>query len=116
MLGVRHRKELVEILRRFSVCPSSSLSWRFHPKTIGAQKPTSHVPVGNIEAAIWKNETKSGTLYKVTFKRHYKDGDAWKSTDSFRGDDPLVLAKVADTAHTTILELQQQEGADSDDA
>ena len=72
--------------------------------------------IGNIEAAIWKNETEGGTRYNVTFKRHYKDGDAWKSSESFRRDDLLVLAKVADTAHTTILELQQEEGADSDDA
>lgn len=31
-------------------------------------------------------------------------------------DDLLVAAKVADTAHTTILELQQEEGEDLDDA
>ncbi len=83
---------------------------------MATQKPTAHVRTGNIEAAIWKNETEGGTRYNVTFKRHYKDGDAWKSSESFRRDDLLVLAKVADTAHTTILELQQEEGADSDDA
>jgi hypothetical protein len=48
-------------------------------------------------------------------KRHYNDGDAWKSTESFRRDDLLVLAKVADNAHTLILELQQEEGDASDD-
>jgi len=83
---------------------------------MATQKPTAHVRIGNIEAAIWKNETEGGTRCNVTFKRHYKDGDAWKSSESFRRDDLLVLAKVADTAHTPILELQQEEGADSDDA
>jgi hypothetical protein len=83
---------------------------------MATQKPTSHVRIGNIEAAIWKNETESGTRYNVTFKRHYRDGDAWKSSESFRRDDLLVLAKVADTAHTAILDLQEVDGADSNGA
>ncbi len=82
---------------------------------MATQKPEAHVRIGNIEAAIWKNENEGRTRYNVTFKRHYKDGDAWKSTESFRRDDLLVLAKVADTAHTTILELQQEEVEQSRD-
>jgi len=65
---------------------------------MATQKPTAHVRIGNVEAAIWKNETESGMRYNLKFKRHYKDGDAWKSSESFRRDDLLVLAKVADTA------------------
>ncbi len=56
------------------------------------------------------------TAYNVTVKRHYKDGDSWKSTESFRRDDLLVLAKVADTAHTTILELENEDVYASVDA
>ena len=32
----------------------------------------------------------------VTFSRLYKEGDQWKSTQSFGRNDLLVLAKVAD--------------------
>ena len=82
---------------------------------MATQKPIAHERIGNVEAAIWRNENEGRARYNVTFKRHYKDGDAWKSSESFRRDDLLVLAKVADNAHTTILELQQEDVDVSDD-
>ena len=65
--------------------------------------------MGAIKAAIWKNDTQSGVRYNVTFSRLYKDGDEWKSTDSFGRDDLLVLAKVADQAHSWIFAQGQEE-------
>ena len=43
--------------------------------------------------------------YNVTFSRLYKEGDEWKSTQSFGRNDLLVLAKVADLAHTRLFQL-----------
>jgi hypothetical protein len=63
-------------------------------------KPIQELRIGAIKAAIWKNETQNGVRYNVTFSRLYKDGDQWKSTDSFGRDDLLVLRKVADQAHS----------------
>ena len=83
---------------------------------MATQKPESHVRIGNIEAAIWKNDVGGRARYNVTFKRHNTDGDSWKSTESYRRDDLLVLAKVADTAHTTILELENEDVDASVDA
>ena len=37
---------------------------------MATQKPEAHVRIGNIEAAIWKNENEGRTRYNVTFKRH----------------------------------------------
>lgn len=68
------------------------------------QKPAQSFRYGNVEAAIWENETEKGTLYNVTLTRHFKDADEWKKTDSFRRDDLLVVAKLADKAHTWIFE------------
>ena len=65
-------------------------------------KPISEVRLGHIKAAVWKNETESGVRYNVTFSRLYKDGDQWKSTDSFGRDDLLLLGKVADQTHSWI--------------
>ena len=65
-------------------------------------KPTQEVRLGHIKAAAWKNETDSGVRYNVTFSRLYKDGDQWKSTESFGRDDLLLLAKVADQTHSWI--------------
>lgn len=72
-------------------------------------KPVHEVRLGSIKAAIWKNDTQNGVRYNVTFARLYKDGDDWKSTDSFGRDDLLVLAKVADQAHSWIFEQSQEE-------
>ena len=72
-------------------------------------KPISEVRIGRVKAAIWPNETEGRTRYNVTFSRLYKDGDEWKSTQSFSRNDLLLLAKVADQAHSRIFELQQAE-------
>lgn len=45
----------------------------------------------------------------MIFDRLYKDGDKWKSTSTFGRDDLLLLAKVADQAHTRIFQLQQED-------
>lgn len=68
------------------------------------QQPVHEVRLGSIKAAIWENRTDTGTRYNVTLARIYKDGEQWKSTDSFGRDDLLLLAKVADQAHTWILD------------
>ena len=72
-------------------------------------KPISEVRFGRVKAAIWPNETEGRTRHNVTFSRLYKDGDEWKSTQSFSRNDLLVLAKVADLAHSRIFELRQEE-------
>ncbi len=71
------------------------------------QRPVHEVRIGAIRAAVWENETENGTRYNVTFTRLYKDDqDRWQDSTSFGRDDLLVLAKVADLAHTWIHETQ----------
>lgn len=67
-------------------------------------KPIHEVRIGSIKAAVWRNETETGVRHNVTVSRIYKDkeSDSWKSTESFGRDDLLVLAKVADQAHSWI--------------
>ena len=66
-------------------------------------QPAHEVRLGAVKAAIWQNDTDSGVRYNVTFQRLYRDGEDWKSTDSFGRDDLLLLGKVADLAHTWIV-------------
>ena len=70
---------------------------------------------GAIKATIWQNDTEAGVRHNATFSRRYKDGDEWKSTSSFGRDDLLVLAKVADLAHTRIHQLQREEAKSQND-
>ena len=67
------------------------------------QKPVNEIRLGRIRAAIWANQTEHRDVwFNVTVTRLYKDGDQWKNTESFGRDDLLVVAKVADRAHSWI--------------
>ena len=76
------------------------------------EKPKHELRLGAIKAAIWKNTTDAGVRYNATFSRLYKDGDEWLSSDSFGRDDLLVLAKIADLAHSWIFNQTQEDNND----
>jgi hypothetical protein len=69
-----------------------------------ANKPVHTIRLGAIKAAIWENIVGENTRHSVSLCRLYKDGDQWKTAESFGRDDLLLLAKVADHAHTWICE------------
>jgi hypothetical protein len=77
-----------------------------------AKPPVAKIRVGLITASIWERSTENGTFYTVSFERRYRDGEGnFKSSHSYDAQDLLVLAKVADLAHSKILELQSGDGA-----
>lgn len=77
-------------------------------------KPIHEIRFGAVKAAIWENQNEKGTRYSVSVSRIYKEGDEWKRTESFGRDDLLVLAKVADLAHTWICETAQSQREQSE--
>ena len=77
-------------------------------------KPIHEVRIGSIKAAIWQNDTDAGVRYNVTLARLYKDGEEWRSTDSFGRDDLLLLGKVADQAHSWIFQQTQPKEAEKE--
>lgn len=70
-------------------------------------KPIHEIRIGSIKAAIWKNDTNGSVHYNTTFSRLYKADNKWQSSDSFGRDDLLLMAKVADQAHSWICEQEQ---------
>jgi hypothetical protein len=74
--------------------------------------PVHEGRIGRVKAAIWKNLTDKGARFNTTFSIIYKDGEQWRSTDSFGRDDLLLLAKLADRAHSWICEKGQEEDKD----
>ena len=73
--------------------------------------PVAKVSVGLQNASIWKNESDGRAFYNVTFDRRYRNAKGeWKSSDSYGADDLLALAKLADLAHSKVLELQNDAG------
>jgi hypothetical protein len=69
---------------------------------VSKNRPVHEVRLGAIKASIWENINGEITRHSVTVQRFYKDGDQWKTTESFNRDDLLVLAKVLDRAHSWI--------------
>jgi hypothetical protein len=84
------------------------------------KKPAAKVTLHPVSAAIWRNQNPKGSFYSVTFERSYKDeAGNWKASDSFNGNDLLLLAKVADLAHSEIHKLRandRQAGHSEEDA
>ena len=73
-------------------------------------KPMHSIRLGTLQAAIWSNTGPHGTFYNVTFERRYRDAkEEWQSSASFGRDDLLLLAKLADEAHTWIYERLNQD-------
>ncbi len=72
-------------------------------KPTSTNKPFDKIKIGPITAAIWKTDTANGPLFNVTFDRAYRNSDGvFGNTGSFRPNDLLVLAKLADRTHTVI--------------
>lgn len=70
-------------------------------------KPVHEIRLGKVKAAIWRNETESGTRFGVTFSRIYKTDEGWESSSSFGRDELPLLGKVADMAHTWIYQQKR---------
>ena len=70
-----------------------------------APAPVRTLRLGRIKAAVWENSSEQRAFYNVTFARTYMDAEKkFRDTDSFGRDDLLLLAKLADQAHTFICE------------
>jgi len=69
-----------------------------------SKAPIAKLRLGLIYANIWQRVTDEDAFYSVSFERRYRDKDGkWQSTHSFNADDLLLLAKLADKAHTEIM-------------
>ena len=75
--------------------------------------PADEIRIGRLKATIWLNPTEDGRgRYNVVFAAVYRDADGeWHTTHSFGLNDLLLLAKVADLAHTRVITLRQDDAA-----
>lgn len=80
-------------------------------KTEASNAPIIKLRIGLITASIWQRITEEDAFYTVTFDRRYRDSKGnWQSTQSYSPEDLLILAKLADQAHTKIYDLRGNEG------
>lgn len=87
-------------------------------------RPVHEIRFGRIKATIWRNETENGERFNATLTRLYRvDEDqregpkdkGWRETTSFGREDLLLVAKVADLAHTW-MHSQNGESTTEDEA
>ena len=57
-------------------------------------QPIKTLRAGRIQTAVWENHSEKGPFYNVTVSRSYKEGDTWKSSESFGRDDLLAPAQL----------------------
>ena len=70
--------------------------------TKSSSQPVQKIRHGAISASIWRQETEKGPMFNVTFQRAYRDGDAWKNSESFGRKDLLVVSLIAARAYEWI--------------
>ncbi len=78
-------------------------------------KPVAELRIGAVKATVWENEVGGITRPNVTFSRIYRDDGLWKTTHSFGFKNLLTLAKLADQAHTLIVERNAEAASATDD-
>jgi hypothetical protein len=78
-----------------------------------SNKPAHSIRLSPVKATIWanqreQNESSDGRpFYTVSFTRTYKDAAGnWQDSTNFSRDDLLLLAKLADEAHSWIYSRQ----------
>lgn len=79
------------------------------------KRPEQSLRYGPVEAAIWRNHGENGDFLNTTFTRHYRQGDDWKQTDSFREQDLPTLSKLAADAHTAIQTMKRDRNPGEDE-
>jgi hypothetical protein len=76
-------------------------------QTKPAAKPVHEIRLSGVQASVWKNDTPQGPRYNTTFKRYYRDGEEWKSSEAFGRDDLLTLGFVANEVLRWIVDQKQ---------
>lgn len=71
--------------------------------------PVHRIHIGHVGVSIFENQSQLGkTFHSAQFDRSYLDDGNWKHSRSFGRDDLLILAKLADQAHSWIIENRNQ--------
>ncbi|QDT91455.1 hypothetical protein [Gimesia algae] len=87
----------------FSFVPLLTMS-----KKSDSNKPVKSFRLRGITASIFENSSEDGksTFFKVTLQRSYKQGDEWKSTNSFGRDDLPLVSLLTKQAWEFILNIE----------
>ncbi len=63
--------------------------------TKASSQPVQKIRHGAVSASIWRQETRKGPMFNVTFQRSYRSGETWGHSASFGQRDLLVVGLIA---------------------
>jgi hypothetical protein len=69
-------------------------------------KPAATITFFPITASIWRDESGEKVYYRTTISKFYKNAEGYSTTNTFGQNDLLLVAKVADLAHSEIFKLR----------
>ena len=70
---------------------------------MNTEKPVQEIKLGAIKVSLWANRFENAVRYNATVCRLYRDGENWKTSDSFGRDELPLVIKALDMAHTWML-------------
>lgn len=74
--------------------------------TTNKQQPAAKLRDGAIGATLWRKEGEHGVFFNTTISRTYKEGEAYKDTNSFSGAELLRVSRLAAKAYDLELQLK----------
>ena len=79
----------------------SGVLLRFKKELVDTQdQPVAKVKIGSVEVAVWENKSLNKLYWNsVTIQRHYKSGEKWKNTNSFRLIDIKDIITALEKVH-----------------
>ena len=81
-------------------------------------KPVKSLRHRGVTASVFLNKSDDGktSFHKVSLQRSYKQGDEWKTTNSFGRDDLPIVSHLMQQAWEFILEEESKRGTDDESA
>ena len=70
---------------------------------MNTERPVHEIKLGAVKVSLWANRFENTVRYNATVCRLYRDGEAWKTSDSFGRDELPLVIKALDMAHTWML-------------
>lgn len=78
-------------------------------------KPVKKLQLRGISASVFENKSENGILfYKVSITRTFKDGDEFRTTNTFSRDDLPIVRELTRQAWLTILKEEANKSRSRD--
>lgn len=108
------RTETHEVATHSETAADGSHTGTAKPAGASSNKPIRVFRMRGVKVAVFENKTDQGTFHKATLQRIYRDGEEWKTTQSYGRDDLPIAILQLERAWEFILETEAQPSINGD--